>query len=282
MINIIDYWQTLPEKISPLALEWGGWSISWYALCYLLSFLIGGAYLWKKLDRQPFFQMKKSDLFDLCLIVFAGAILGGRLGYVLFYNPVFYWRYPLAIISPINSAGEWIGIYGLSYHGGLLGVILGALGYARSKGWSFWSLAEWAVPAVPLGYFWGRIGNFFNGELYGRITGQLWGMRFLDDNGEWLLRHPSQLYEALGEGLFLFVGLYYLDKKGYGRGLLFPIYLVGYALIRFFIEFFREPDAFLGFFWGQLTLGQYYCLLMLLIGMAIGIYRKRKIDYNIE
>ena len=282
MNDWLAFYQNLPEVISPVLFRWGAWQISWYSFWYLLSFVVGGAFLLRKIKKQPFLGMRPSDLVDFLAILFLGAVVGGRLGYVLLYNPAFYWHFPLAIISPWNDFGQWVGIYGLSYHGGLLGVILAALGYARHKQWGFWSLADWAMPAVPLGYFFGRLGNFFNGELYGRITDKWWGMYFEDGEGNLFLRHPSQIYEAVGEGLLLFIILYWLSGKKIKKGTMLPAYLFGYGAIRFFLEYFREPDDFLGFFWGNLTLGQYYSLVMIGVALVLKlvIYRKRKMVYN--
>lgn len=295
MNNGLYYYQHLPYYIHP-DLSIGFFSVSWYSLMYLLG--ISTVYLlltyrirkneidFRKVKSQKskvkevtftndaFNLINSSFLIDLLLYLFIGLLAGARIGYVLFYNFSYFWNNPLAIISPFNSQGEFIGIYGMSYHGGLIGVVVAALIFCRKNKLNFWSLAEFVVPAIPAGYFWGRLGNFINGELYGRMTTKWWGM-YSPLDPQRFLRHPSQLYEALGEGLVLFVILWRLRNRSYLEGKLLIIYLIGYASFRFVLEFFRQPDEQLGFIFGSLTMGQLLSILMLLI--AWGIYwRKRR------
>jgi phosphatidylglycerol---prolipoprotein diacylglyceryl transferase len=201
-------------------------------------------------------------------------ILGGRLGYVLFYNLGYYLQHPLEIILPFEFSGglHFVGISGMSYHGGAIAVMIATVIFCWKRGIDFWRFADLFGSAIPLGYTFGRLGNFINGELYGRATDVPWGMVFPLDPLH-LLRHPSQLYEAFFEGIVLFAVLWVLRKRFSFTGALFALYVAGYGLIRFFIEFFREPDAQLGFVLGPFSMGQLLCLLMIAAGA--GIYALR-------
>jgi len=181
-------------------------------------------------------------LLDFLAYAFLGLVIGARLGEVLFYNFSYYAMSPIRIISPFDPiTHEFIGIYGMSYHGGLIGVLLAVIYFCRKNRVNFWQLADFVVPAVPAGYFFGRIGNFINGELYGRASGKFWGMYFPLDS-YLLLRHPSQLYEAFFEGLVLFLILWKIRNHEKIQGKMLAVYILGYAFWRFFMEFFREPD----------------------------------------
>jgi phosphatidylglycerol:prolipoprotein diacylglycerol transferase len=236
-------------------------------------------------------RFRKEQLLDLLLYIFIGLLIGARLGYVLFYNLSYYIQNPLAIVSPFDPlTHQFVGIYGMSYHGGLLGAILAAWIFSKkykiypveyceavaSKTLfhrvNFWNLANFVAPAIPAGYFFGRIGNFLNGELYGRITDKFWGMYF--PTGGVYLRHPSQLYEAFLEGLVLFLILWPLRNKGKFKSHLFIIYILGYAGARFILEFFREPDPQIGFILGFFTLGQILSLLMMMAAGAFFLFQK--------
>ena len=162
----------------------------------------------------------------------------------------------------------------MSYHGGLIGVLLGSILFCYRRKINFWNFADLMIPAIPLGYTFGRIGNFINGELYGRVTTVPWGMYFpLDATGQ--LRHPSQLYEAFFEGIFLFAVLWGIRKKSLFNGFLLSLYLIGYGLVRFFIEFVRKPDFQLGFITGPFTMGQILCFAMISGGMSVFLIKKR-------
>lgn len=221
-------------------------------------------------------KINKDQFLDFFIYSAIGLLLGGRIGYVLFYDLFYFLQNPLEIFLPYDfSQGEWIGISGMSYHGGIIGVILAWLLFSRRFDLSFWKLADFIVPAVPLGYFWGRLGNFFNGELFGRVTEKFWGMHFsFWEAQRGILRHPSQIYEALGEGILLFLILWFLRNKVYISGSLAVIYLIGYASFRFFIEFVREPDAQVGLFFG-FSMGQILSLIMLLGAFGAFLVRKK-------
>jgi phosphatidylglycerol:prolipoprotein diacylglycerol transferase len=205
-----------------------------------------------------------------------GVIIGGRFGYALFYNFGYYFQHPLEIILPFDfSHGiKFVGLSGMSYHGGLIGIVIASIFFCRKYKIKFWHFVDLLIPAVPLGYTFGRIGNFINGELYGRITTVPWGMYFPLDPSQ-NLRHASQLYEALFEGIVLFILLWLIRKKKMFDGFLIGIYICGYGFVRFFIEFFREPDAQLGFVLGFNTMGQVLCILMMLAGISIILWRKQ-------
>jgi phosphatidylglycerol:prolipoprotein diacylglycerol transferase len=213
---------------------------------------------------------------DYCIWAILGVILGGRLGYVFFYQFGYYAVHPLEIFLPFQFTPvfHFTGIAGMSYHGGLIGFLVGTIIFCRRRKISFWYFMDLIVPAIPLGYTFGRLGNFINGELYGRVTDVFWGMYFPSDPMG-LLRHPSQLYEAFFEGIFLFTLLWMLRTKKWFYGCLASLYLIGYGLVRFVIEFFREPDDHLGFILGNLTMGQVLCLLMIIGGGMIWVIRSR-------
>jgi phosphatidylglycerol---prolipoprotein diacylglyceryl transferase len=225
-------------------------------------------------------QKKQEAIFDFLLFCFLGVIIGGRLGYVFFYNFSFYFSNPLAIISPFDfGTGELIGIYGMSYHGGLVGVIIATLIFIKKYKLNFWALTDFVIPAIPAGYFFGRIGNFLNGELYGRATRSWLGMYFpssveAQDLASSQLRHPSQLYEAFLEGFLLFLFFWFWKNEKKLQGKFLALYLIGYAMARFFGEFFREPDAQIGFLFGNLTLGQLFSLGMFLAGLGLCFMKK--------
>ncbi|MFA7319043.1 MAG: prolipoprotein diacylglyceryl transferase [Parcubacteria group bacterium] len=223
-------------------------------------------------------QIQNTDtLLDIMLAVFVGLLIGGRLGYVIFYNFTYYLQNPLVIISPYDAVThQFIGIYGMSYHGGLIGAVLAGWIFIRIKRLDFWRWANFVAPAVPAGYFFGRIGNFLNGELYGRATSGFWGMYFPSDPFG-LLRHPSELYEAVLEGLIIFLVLWPLRHNQKYQDKLLALYIVGYASARIIAEFFREPDVQVGYIFNSLTLGQILSSLMLVFGLwLIFVSRKRK------
>ncbi|MFH1183187.1 MAG: prolipoprotein diacylglyceryl transferase [Candidatus Moraniibacteriota bacterium] len=270
MENWLQIYQTLPLKIDPLAFHVGFFQISWYALMYLVGFaVVYYLLLWRIKKGEG--HWSKENIQEFLLAAFLGVVIGGRLGYVLFYNLPFYLANPMAIISPF-SEGQWAGIYGMSYHGGLIGALVAGLFFCRKNKLNFFFLADFIVPAVPAGYFFGRLGNFINGELFGRITQKEWGVYF---PGETFLRHPSQLYEAFFEGLILFLILWLLRNGLKYKNKLLCVYVLGYSLFRFGIEFFRQPDEQIGLLFGFLTLGQLLSLIMALVAFsALGIWGK--------
>jgi phosphatidylglycerol:prolipoprotein diacylglycerol transferase len=264
-----EFWQHIPEHINPNIIEIGQFQIRYYGLMYIVAFTI--VYLlslYRVKDED--YSFSKDTIQDSFVWMILGLMIGGRLGYVLFYNFSYYLSRPLEIFLPFSfdNGIQFTGLAGMSYHGGLIGLIAAALLYCRKKKINFWHFTDLFVPIVPLGYTFGRIGNFINGELYGRITSSPWGMYFpLDMNNS--LRHPSQLYEAFFEGIFLFIILWSIRKKSPFNGFLLALYLTGYGLVRFFIEFVRQPDPQLGFIVGSLSMGQVLCFTMILCGAVI-------------
>lgn len=244
--------------IDPVLISVGPFAIRWYALSYIAGIFLGITYL-QYLNKRttPVFTPKALD--DLLLYVVIGIMLGGRLGYVLFYNFGYYSTHPLEIVQ------LWHG--GMSFHGGFLGVVLAVYLLCRKHQLPALKVADLIACVAPIGLMFGRIANFINGELYGRVTDVPWGVVF--PNGGLLPRHPSQLYESALEGLVLFLLLSFLvlcTRARQKQGLLLGIFLVGYAVARMAVENFREPDQQIGFLMGSLTMGQLLSIPMLIIG----------------
>ncbi len=250
--------------IDPVLVSVGPFAIRWYALAYIAGILLGWFYA-RRLIAHPRLwggepPMTVADYDDFVFWVTLGIILGGRTGYVLFYNPAFFAANPLEILQ------LWKG--GMSFHGGFLGCVLAAALFAWSRGVSFLSLGDVTCAVGPIGLFLGRLANFINGELWGRPADVPWAMVFPGAGP--LPRHPSQLYEAALEGLVLFVILAIMVRAGALRrpGLIVGAFACLYALMRAFCELFREPDAQLGFLWGGLTMGMLLSIPMFLAGLV--------------
>jgi phosphatidylglycerol:prolipoprotein diacylglycerol transferase len=254
-------------QFNPTALQLGPVAIHWYGLMYvvaLLAFVLLGRYrLARRADLQQWLTV--TDLDDLMFYGALGIVLGGRLGYVLFYK-FDYYREHLGEIFAV-----WQG--GMSFHGGLLGVLLVIALFARHKKVPFLQLGDFIAPLVPIGLAAGRLGNFINGELWGRPTDGTWGMIF-PQAGDFLARHPSQLYQCAGEGVLLFVMLWLYSAQPRAIGRISGLFLIGYGVLRFLAEFARQPDAFLGTLQLGMTMGQWLCLPMLLCGAVIWVRAK--------
>ena len=257
--------------IDPVIFALGPLQVRWYGLMYVLGFL--AAYQLVSLQARQFgCERLRQRLDNLNLALILGVVLGGRLGYVLFYNPAYYLDHPLEIPA------TWSG--GMSFHGGCLGALVAGLLYCRRAGFDFWQTADLYVVTAPVGLFFGRLGNFINGELYGRATTVPWGMVFPD--GGPLPRHPSQLYEAGLEGILLFLILWPLRRlpwirpalRRWPHGTLLALFLGLYGLFRFVVEFFREPDSQLGLLFLHLSMGQLLCLVMLTVAALLWHQRK--------
>lgn len=272
-----DIWQNLPWHIDPVVFQIGGFKIQYYGLMYILAFALTYYMVKYRAKRETRFNVSIQQIQDLSVMIILGLIVGARLGYVLFYHPVYYIKHPLEIVLPFSfSQGiTFTGISGMSYHGGAIGVAITSWLYIRKEGLNFWEMSDLYVPIIPLAYTFGRIGNFINGELYGRITTLPIGMYFPLASGS-ELRHPSQLYEAFFEGIFLFVVLAYLRKRQQPQGALLAFYLIGYGFVRFVIEFFRQPDDHLGFVLGTLSMGQVLCSIMVIGGLFMYTYLYRR------
>lgn len=250
--------------IDPVAISLGPLAIHWYGLMYVVGFV---AAWWLGCRRASRLGLTRDDIGDLIFYAALGVVLGGRLGYVLFYGMDRLLENPLWIVQ------VWDG--GMSFHGGLVGVLLAALWFARKKGLAFFTLTDFVAPLVPIGLGAGRLGNFINAELPGRITTLPWGMPFPGMGPE--PRHPSALYEAALEGLVLFVVLWWVSAKPRARGLISGLFLVLYGLFRFGVEFVRLPDAHIGFIaFGWVTMGMLLTLPMILAGVALMLWSRRQ------
>ncbi len=257
-------------QFDPIAIQLGPVGIHWYGLTYLVAF--GLFLLLANLrTRQPQHAAAGwtgRDVEDLLFWGVLGVIVGGRLGYVLFYKPVYYAG------APLEALMVWKG--GMSFHGGLLGVIAALALYARQRGRRFFEVMDLIAPCVPLGLASGRVGNFINGELWGRAADPLlpWAMVF-PQSGTAIARHPSQLYQVALEGVLLFVLLWLYARPPRRLGEVSGAFLVGYGALRFTAEYFREPDAFLGPLALGLSMGQWLCVPMVLAGLAIWLRARR-------
>lgn len=251
-------------QIDPVFFRLGPLQFRWYGLMYLLG-LTAAYFLLKTKAAAKQISISREQLYDLIVYAALGVFLGGRLGYTLFYNASYYLQHPLSILA------VWEG--GMSFHGGLIGTSLAIWVFCRKKGFPVLPIADLAAQAVPIGLGLGRIGNFINGELFGRATNVSWCMVF--PGGGHVCRHPSQLYEAGLEGLTLFVILWMIGKRNVPPGTVFGSFLIGYGTFRSFVELFREPDAHLGFFFGALTMGQLLSIPMILLGILLVVHAYR-------
>ncbi len=283
MGGLISWWQNLPATLDPIAFQFGFFAIYWYAVFFLAGFFVALLFaLW--LARRGDAPCSTECIFDLFIFIFFGALLGGHIGYALFYNGEVFWQAPLKILLPYDfERGVWVGISGMSYYGGLMGVALVLYWFTRSQRkyfqrttLAFWEVADFAVFLAPITTFFGRLGNFFNLELYGRITERGWGMVFPAVAPLGTLRHPSALYEAFLEGAVIFILLLFLRKKLPFSGALTCAYLAFYSLARFCVEFFREPDPQLGLFWGIFTLSQIFAFVVFCLAGGIFVWLKRE------
>lgn len=259
-------WFEYPN-IDPVIFSIGIFKIRWYALAYVVGILLAVYYAKSLVKKHHYWQqtpppITPKQVDDFMLFAVIGIILGGRLGYCLFYYGTYYLSNPLEILF------IWQG--GMSFHGGLLGLLITVIFYSKSQKFSFWHLLDITTASAPIGLFLGRIANFINGELYGRITDHPIGIIF-PDGGE-LPRHPSQLYEAALEGIVLFIVLFilirYKDALKY-KGLISGCFGIGYGLSRIAVEFFREPDTDIGFLFGGVTMGMLLSIPMVIIGLLI-------------
>jgi len=259
-------------KIDPVAVHLGPVEIHWYGIAYVVGIVTGWWLLNRRADA-PGSGWDREQVADVVFFAAVGMILGGRLGSVLFYNLHYYLQHPLDIIK------IWQG--GMSFHGGLIGVLI-ALGlFGRSRGKSFFTVSDFLAPVVPIGLGCGRIGNFINGELWGKPSSLPWAMIFPDPRAGGIPRHPSQLYEALLEGLVLFIILWWFSAKPRPRMAVSGLFLLCYGIFRFAVEFIRVPDPQLGYLaWGWLTMGQILSTPMILAGIILLIlaYRKAAAD----
>lgn len=258
-------------NIDPVIFSVGPLQVRWYGLMYVLGFAASLVLVKYQIKK---FNFKEFDVHfeNLNLVLILSLVLGGRLGYVLFYNLPYYLKHPLEILA------TWQG--GMSFHGGLLGLTIGAVIFCKKNKLDFWRVIDLYVVTIPIGLGFGRIGNFINAELYGRVTDVPWGMVF--PGGGPYPRHPSQLYEAFLEGVVLFLVLWFLKEKqnppsaSWPYGSMGALFLILYGVFRIFVEFFREPDAHLGFITAGITMGQLLSSLMIIAGFILFLVRKKQ------
>jgi phosphatidylglycerol:prolipoprotein diacylglycerol transferase len=253
-------------NINPDLFRIGPVHVRWYGLMYALGFL-ASYFLIKHQEKSRPIGLSRTNIQDLMFYLAIGLLAGGRLGYVLFYQ---YMNFSDFVRNPLEIIAVWRG--GMSFHGGLIGTVIAGWWFCRRKGLPFWAVGDRVIVTAPIGLGLGRMGNFINGELFGRPSGVPWAMIFPE--GGPLPRHPSQLYEAFAEGLVLFIVLWILRRRRLPDGMMVAFFLFFYGAFRFLLEFFREPDAHLGFILGPLSMGQLLSACMVGAGLLVALLRK--------
>lgn len=253
------------EGIDPVIFSIGPLSLRWYGMMYLVGFIAAWWLAKRRLSRT---NWSKDQLSDLLFWGFLGVILGGRLGYVFFY------QFERFVSDPIYLIQIWTG--GMSFHGGLLGVLVAMWLFARKQQTTFLTVGDFVAPLVPIGLGAGRIGNFMNGELWGRVTDVPWAVIFPAPEAKGLPRHPSQLYEFALEGAVLFVLLWWFSAKPRPTGAVGGLFLLGYGSFRFIVEYFREPDAHIGLYANIISQGQILCLPMIIGGLGLMLWAYKR------
>ncbi|MCL4456692.1 MAG: prolipoprotein diacylglyceryl transferase [Nitrospirae bacterium] len=254
-------------NISPEIIRIGPVAVRWYGMMYLIGF--AASYLLVRYQiKKKGLNFSKDFVESLYSYLILGLLLGARLGYVIFYNLPYYIRHPLEVFA------VWQG--GMSFHGGLIGSVIAGVLFCKRLKIDAWQVSDMVIVTAPIGIGLGRLGNFINGELYGRVTDAPWAMIF--PGGGPFPRHPSQLYEFFLEGVVLFTVLWALKEKGLRTGMPSSIFLILYGAFRFFVEFFREPDVQIGYILGVFTMGQILSGMMMLFGFAILFYRRRPVE----
>lgn len=271
MSSVMNWWQHLPGQVDPIVFTVGFLSVRWYALLWLLGLFLAYT-LARRLSTAQTLPLEA--LYYLFFSLFLGAWLGGRLGFALWYRPDWFLAHPMNIILPFASDGSWTGIAGMSFHGGLVGVVGALYWFSQRRRLNFWTLADLVALVAPIALFCGRIGNFLNHELYGRVTGVPWGMYFPGVVPS-ALRHPSTLYEAMLEGMLLFVLLLGLRSKVTLSGGLASAFLILYGALRFLVEYVREPDRGVVLLYGYFTRGQALSLVMIAFGVLLALWLRR-------
>ena len=256
-------------SINPVIVRVGPFAIRWYGMMYLAGFAASYVLVRHQIKKKGL-PLSRDFQDTLYTFIILGLVLGARIGYVIFYNPLFYLHHPLAVFA------VWEG--GMSFHGGLIGSVLAGVWCCRRYGVDAWQVADLVVATAPIGLGFGRIGNFINGELYGRVTDVPWAMVF--PGGGPLPRHPSELYEFFLEGVVLFIILWTVKDKVSKKGVLTALFITLYGVIRFVLEFFREPDPQLGFIVGPFTMGQILSSVMALAGVLLLWWRGKTPSSN--
>jgi phosphatidylglycerol:prolipoprotein diacylglycerol transferase len=279
MDSFWQWWQHLPGHMDPVIFQIGSFRLQYYGLMYLVAFAFTYFLAIYRINHEKKWEIDRDGIQGIMMAMIIGLIAGARLGYVIFYQPGYYLQHPLEIIMPFKFSNgfRFTGISGMSYHGGLIGAAICNFWYVTKNRLNFRKTADLFSPCIPIGYTFGRIGNFINGELWGRITHAPIGMYFGKAPGN-DLRHPSQLYEAFGEGIVLFILLWLLRNRFRTSGSMLALYLIGYGCIRFIIEYFREPDEQLGFVFLSFSMGQLLCSAMIAAGVILWIWSSKMQD----
>lgn len=270
MHDIINWWQHIYSNIDPIAFRLGPVAVHWYGIMYATALLLAIFIAYKLNERYKF--ISKKDLDDYIWWVEIGIILGARVGYIIFYDThtLWYLTHPWQIFNPFMD-GVFVGISGFSYHGAVIGFIVATILFSIKRKISFWKLVDLATLSIPFAYVFGRLGNFFNQGLVGRVTEVPWGVYVGD-----ILRHPSQLYEAFMEGIVVGIILFWYKKRQKFEGEIAIMYVLLYSTARIICEFFREPDIQIGFLFGTnwLTMGMLISFCYLFFISLIYIYKK--------
>lgn len=269
----LNRWNLIYSWLDPVALQLGWFSLHWYGIMYVAALLVA---FFAALKFAPSFGISKENVESYVFYAEIGVILGARLGYILIYDPhtAYYLTHPWQIFNPVSN-GEFVGIRGMSYHGAVVGFVAASLLYCKLKKQQMWRLLDLCALCIPLGYIFGRVGNFLNAELFGRQSDVFWGV-FI----EGALRHPSQLYEAFFEGVVLFGLIYAWRKKQRFEGELICVYLFFYGVARIFCEAFREPDSQIGFLAFGLSMGQVLSFLMIFAAVVLYAILRQKSPKN--
>ena len=273
----MSFWQNIYNNFDPIAFSIFGFGVHWYGIMYILA-LVSALFMAKYIVKKDRLSISDSMLDDYFVWVEIGVILGARIGYFIFYVPnnSYYFSHPWQMFNPFVN-GEFVGIRGMSYHGAVIGFSIATLVFVRFKRANLWQLLDIVAVAVPAGYIFGRIGNFLNQELIGRVTDIKWGI-YVDG----VLRHPSQLYEALLEGVAIFIILFLYRNRKKFDGELIALYMILYGVFRSFCEMFREPDPQLGFIVAHFTMGELLSFVMIFGGIVIYIIKFQQFSYNSE
>lgn len=268
-------WSNIYDHFSPIAFKIFGFSVHWYGIMYVLALLMA-YYVAKYFLIKDNVGISPKIFEDYFICAEVGVILGARIGFVLIYssNQMHYLTHPWDIFNPFVD-GKFVGISGMSYHGAVVGFIIATYIFCKKHSVKIFKILDLLALSIPVGYFFGRIGNFLNKELVGRETSVPWAI-----NVDGTMRHPSQIYEAFLEGLVIFLILFFIRKKKKFDGELISIYVMLYAVARFICEFFRNPDLNMGYYLGFLTMGQILSFIMFIIGLFLYIFLKSKSKLN--
>ena len=269
---MMEFWQNIYSQFDPVAFHLGSIAVHWYGIMYAFA-LLSAIYVAKWFIRYDKINIKEETFDSYIWWAEIGVILGARLGYILFYdtNTMYYVTHPWQIFNPFID-GVYTGISGMSYHGAFIGFLIASILFCKKHKVSFWFITDIAVLGISFGYIFGRLGNFFNQELIGRVTEVPWGI-YVNNT----LRHPSQIYEAILEGLIVFLILIYFRNRKKFDGQLAIIYGITYSTARIIAEFYREPDIQIGFLYGEwLTMGMLISFLTLILTFIVSLFIKKR------